>query len=217
MIWSSLHSLGRGFFSSQCTIQVWGLSSFLCIWYQDKVARAWSWPPRDAEHNEPLYPFSCVSYGVDTGSSPLCTFLVSVAKSQYIYIYISLYIMYSYEIWYFLKIQFLVDISCSNESWSAALSSENDKILLSWLLWDVEWCVLVLGTFCWQCLGPTCYPELSQENFIVTQCLNCYGGPTEFFYNACPGGDVCVCVCACVHACVCMCAPLPSMSIKQQR
>ena len=49
----------------------------------------------------------------------------------------------------FPKIQFLIDIiSCSNESWSAPLSSENDKILLSWLLWDVEWCVLVLGTFC---------------------------------------------------------------------
>jgi len=101
---------------------------------------------------------------------------ISVCVCIYIYIYIypSLYVMYSYEIWNFLKIQFLVDIiSCSNESWSAPLSTENDEILLSWLLWDVEWCVLVLGTFCGQCLGPiskgpTCYPELSRANFIMS-------------------------------------------------
>jgi hypothetical protein len=38
--------------------------------------------------------------------------------------------MYSYEILNFLKIHFLVDISCGNESWGAPLSCENDKILL---------------------------------------------------------------------------------------
>ena len=79
--------------------------------------------------------------------------------------------MCSYEIWNFLKIQFLKNIiSCSNKSWSAPLSSENDKILLC-----LGFCGMLngLATFCGQCLGPiskgpTCYPELSLANFSMS-------------------------------------------------
>lgn len=172
MIWSSLHRLGRGFFSSKCTVQVWGSSNFLCSWYQGKVARAWSRPPWDAKHNEPLY--LCFSFVPAWCGHREFTFVYIFGQCSKISVYISLHIMYSYEIWNFLKIQFLVDIiSCSNENWSAPLSIENDKILLCLGFWDVEWCVLVLATFCGQCLGPlskrwTCYPELSLAKFIMS-------------------------------------------------
>jgi len=115
-------------------------------------------------------------------------------------VYISLYIMYSYEIWNFLKIQLLVDIiSCSNESWSAPLSSENDKILLY-----LGFCGMLNGVYWFlpPSVGSVLAQSLRDQHSILSchkQILLCHPvskllwGSAEFLCNACPGGGVCVC------------------------
>jgi hypothetical protein len=83
-------------------------------------------------------------------------------------VYISLYIMCSYEIWNFLKIQFLVVIiSCSNESWSAPLSSENDKILVC-----LGFCGMLNGVY-WL-LPPSVGSVLVQSLRDQHAILNCH-------------------------------------------